>query len=200
MPTGKSPVFASAEAFSLPLLCEYGHFLFIIITKKVFGFPPLDISLPLKKSKNFILNIKIMSVAKNGQAVKVHYTGRLEDGSVFDSSQGREPLAFTLGNGQMIPGFEEAVLGMSIGEVKEASIPCSQAYGERSNDLILEVPKAQVPADITPEVGMQLAINDGTNSRPVVVSAVDDEKIVLDANHPLAGKDLTFEIELVEIS
>lgn len=141
-----------------------------------------------------------MSVAKNGQAVKVHYTGRLEDGSVFDSSQGREPLAFTLGNGQMIPGFEEAVLGMSIGEVKEASIPCSQAYGERSNDLILEVPKAQVPADITPEVGMQLAINDGTNSRPVVVSAVDDEKIVLDANHPLAGKDLTFEIELVEIS
>ncbi len=141
-----------------------------------------------------------MSVAKNGQSVKVHYTGKLVDGSVFDSSQGREPLAFTIGQGQMIPGFEQAVMGMTVGEVKETNIPCNEAYGERSNDLMVEVPKAQVPNDITPEVGMQLAINDGNRSRPVVVAAVDEEKIVLDANHPLAGKDLTFEIELVEIS
>jgi len=100
----------------------------------------------------------------------------------------------------MIPGFEQAVLGMSIGEVREANIPSVEAYGERSAELMVEVPIAQVPADIKPEVGMQLAINDGDKSRPVVVAAVESDKIVLDANHPLAGKDLTFEIELVEIS
>lgn len=140
-----------------------------------------------------------MSVAKSGHTVKVHYTGKLEDGSVFDSSQGRDPLGFTLGQGQMIPGFEQAVLGMTIGEVREANIPCKEAYGERSDELMVEVPMAQVPSDIKPEVGMQLAINDGDKSRPVVVADVSEEKIVLDANHPLAGKDLTFEIELVEI-
>lgn len=140
-----------------------------------------------------------MSIAKSGHSVKVHYTGKLEDGSIFDSSEGREPLAFTLGQGQMIPGFEQAVLGMVIGEVREANIPSKEAYGERSEELLVEVPIAQVPADIKPEIGMQLAINDGEKSRPVVVAAVDPEKIVLDANHPLAGKDLTFEIELVEI-
>lgn len=140
-----------------------------------------------------------MSIAKNGQSVKVHYTGKLEDGSVFDSSQGREPLAFTIGEGQMIPGFEKAVMGMAVGEVRETNISCQEAYGERSDDLIVEVPKEQVPNDIQPEVGMQLAINDGNRSRPVVVTAVEPEKIVLDANHPLAGKDLTFKIELVEV-
>ena len=140
-----------------------------------------------------------MSIAKNGQSVKVHYTGKLEDGSVFDSSQGREPLAFTIGEGQMIPGFEKAVMGMAVGEVRETSISCQEAYGERSDDLIVEVPKEQVPNDIQPEVGMQLAINDGNRSRPVVVTAVEPEKIILDANHPLAGKDLTFKIELVEV-
>ncbi|MEQ8534300.1 MAG: peptidylprolyl isomerase [Imperialibacter sp.] len=140
-----------------------------------------------------------MSVAKNGHPVKVHYTGKLDDGSVFDSSEGRDPLAFTLGQGQMIPGFEQAVLGMALGEVREASIPSKEAYGERSDELLVEVPIAQVPADINPEIGMQLAINDGDKSRPVVVTAVEPDKIVLDANHPLAGKDLTFQIELVEI-
>lgn len=140
-----------------------------------------------------------MSIAKNGQSVKVHYTGKLEDGSVFDSSQGREPLAFKIGEGQMIPGFEKAVMGMAVGEVREANISCQEAYGERSDDLIVEVPKEQVPNDIQPEVGMQLAINDGNRSRPVVVTAVEPEKIILDANHPLAGKDLTFKIELVEV-
>ncbi len=140
-----------------------------------------------------------MSVAKKGHPVKVHYTGKLGDGSVFDSSTGKEPLAFTLGEGQMIPGFEQAVMGMTVGEVREANIPSKEAYGDRSDELLVEVPIAQVPADIKPEVGMQLAINDGDRQRPVVVSAVEADKIVLDANHPLAGKDLTFEIELVEI-
>jgi len=140
-----------------------------------------------------------MSIAKSGHAVKVHYTGKLGDGSIFDSSIGGDPLAFTLGLGQMIPGFEQTVLGMVVGEVREALIPAKEAYGERTDELMVDVPIHQVPADITPHVGMQLEINDGNRSRPVVVTYVDKDKIVLDANHPLAGQDLNFEIELVEI-
>lgn len=140
-----------------------------------------------------------MSIAKSGQAVKVHYTGKLDDGSVFDSSRGGDPLAFTLGLGQMIPGFEQTVLGMVVGEVREAIIPCKEAYGARSEELMVDVPLHQVPAEIKPHVGMQLEINDGNHSRPVVVARVDIDKIVLDANHPLAGRDLSFEIELMDI-
>ncbi len=140
-----------------------------------------------------------MSIAKSGHAVKVHYTGKLGDGSVFDSSRGGDPLSFTLGLGQMIPGFEQTVLGMVVGEVREALVPCKEAYGERIDELMVDVPIHQVPADIKPHVGMQLEINDGNHSRPVVVAQVGKDKIVLDANHPLAGQDLNFEIELVEI-
>jgi peptidylprolyl isomerase len=142
-----------------------------------------------------------MSVAKSGDAVKVHYKGTLNDGSVFDSSEGKEPLGFTLGEGQMIPGFEQAVLGMSVGDKKsDVNIPSAEAYGAPSEEMIIEVPKANVPPEINPEVGQQLAVTrpDG-QPMPVIVKEIKDDAIVLDANHPLAGKDLNFEIELVSI-
>ncbi|MCC5916455.1 MAG: peptidylprolyl isomerase [Cryomorphaceae bacterium] len=142
-----------------------------------------------------------MSVAKSGDAVKVHYTGTLNDGSIFDSSEGKDPLEFTLGQGQMIPGFEQAVLGMSVGDKKEGvNIPSAEAYGDPSDEMVIEVPKENVPAEINPEVGQQLAVTrpDG-QPMPVIVKEVKDEAIVLDANHPLAGKDLNFAIELVSI-
>lgn len=142
-----------------------------------------------------------MAEAKKGDTVKVHYTGKLEDGTVFDSSVERDPLEFKLGNGNMIAGFENAVLGMEKGDSKSARIPYQEAYGERREDMKVEVPKTQVPEDLKPEVGQQLSIKqqDGT-AVPVVVTDIDHEKIVLDANHPLAGKDLIFDIELVEIN
>lgn len=141
-----------------------------------------------------------MSIAKQGDTVKVHYTGKLKDGSVFDSSANREPLEFTLGSGNMIPGFEQAVLGMDSGDKKTAEIPVDQAYGEKREDMIISVPRENVPGDIQPEVGQQLAIQQqGGQQVPVTVTEVTDEKVVLDANHPLAGKDLVFEIELVEV-
>ena len=142
-----------------------------------------------------------MSQAKQGDTVKVHYTGKLQDGNVFDSSVNREPLQFTLGAGNMIPGFEQAVQGMNVGDKKTAEIPSEQAYGEKREDMIISVPRENVPGDIQPEVGQQLAIQQqGGQQVPVTVTEVTEEKVVLDANHPLAGKDLVFEIELVEIS
>jgi peptidylprolyl isomerase len=141
-----------------------------------------------------------MAEAKNGDTVKVHYTGKLEDGTVFDSSVERTPLEFTLGEGNMIAGFEKAVLGMEIGDSKSAKIPFQEAYGERRDEMLVEVPKAQIPEDIKPEVGQQLSIKQQDGSAvPVVVTEVDQDKIILDANHPLAGKDLIFDIELMEI-
>jgi peptidylprolyl isomerase len=142
-----------------------------------------------------------MTEAKKGDTVKVHYTGKLEDGTVFDSSVDKDPLEFTLGKGNMIAGFEKAVLGMEIGDSRSAKIPYQDAYGERRDDMLVEVPKSKVPDEIKPEVGLQLSIkqHDGSDV-PVVITEVDEEKIVLDANHPLAGKDLIFDIELVEIN
>ncbi len=142
-----------------------------------------------------------MATAQNGNTVKVHYTGKLHDGSVFDSSIKRnEPLEFTLGQGNMIAGFEKAVLGMEVGQSKVADIPANEAYGQKTQDMIIEVPRKDVPANINPQVGQQLAIkqNDG-RTVPVTVTEVTEEIITLDGNHPLAGKDLIFEIELVEI-
>ncbi|MEQ8925033.1 MAG: peptidylprolyl isomerase [Fulvivirga sp.] len=141
-----------------------------------------------------------MSEAKKGDKVKVHYTGKLNDGSVFDSSVEREPLEFELGAGMMIAGFDKAVHGMKIGDKKTAEIPSEQAYGERSDDMIVSVPKTQLPPDLSPSVGQQLSMQQPSGQAiPVVVTSIDEENIELDANHPLAGKDLTFEIELVEI-
>ena len=139
--------------------------------------------------------------AKKGDAVEVHYTGKLEDGSVFDTSISRAPLGFTLGDGNMIKGFDTAVHGMSIGDKKTVTIPAAEAYGERREDMMIDVPVAQVPSDIQPEIGMTLQLQGGNGQpMPEVVVNIDEEKITLDANHQLAGKDLIFEIELVKIS
>ena len=138
-----------------------------------------------------------MSQVKNGDTVKVHYTGTLADGTVFDSSLEREPLEFTLGEGQLIPGFEKAVLGMSAGESRTVTIPAEEAYGPYREEMVLEVPRTQLPADMQPQVGMQLQIGEEQGEGMVVqITQVSDTNITLDANHPLAGKDLTFNIQL----
>lgn len=142
-----------------------------------------------------------MTAAKAGDSVKIHYTGKLADGTVFDSSGGREPLGFTIGSGEVIPGFDAAVTGMKVGEAKSVTIPMDQAYGPRNDQLIIEVPRDQVPPDINPEVGQQLQMG-GPNGELVVVRVVgvDERMVVLDANPPLAGEELDFELELVAIA
>ncbi|MFH2054764.1 MAG: peptidylprolyl isomerase [bacterium] len=142
-----------------------------------------------------------MAEAKTGDTVKVHYTGRLNDGTVFDSSIKREPLQFTLGDGKIIPAFEEGVVGMVPGQTKRIDIPADSAYGQRDNNQVQKVPREQFPADFAPELGKQIQL-EGEQGQRVVVSIVgfDDDSITLDANHPLAGQDLSFEIELVEIA
>ena len=142
-----------------------------------------------------------MSQAKSGDTVKIHYTGTLHDGSEFDSSAGREPLEFALGGGQVIAGFDNAVDGMSVGESKTVTIPPDEAYGDRHEQLVQEVPKTSLPDEMQPEVGMQLQTQspDGQIMN-LVIADVADESITVDANHPLAGQALTFAIELVEIA
>ena len=141
-----------------------------------------------------------MAQAKNSDTVKVHYTGKLEDGSVFDSSINHDPLEFTIGEGQVIPGFEEAVLGMDLNETKTVTIPEDKAYGPYHKDLVAEVDRSQLPADLEPEIGQQL---EGRQPDGQVIVAtvigVSESNVTLDANHPLAGKNLTFEIQLVAI-
>lgn len=138
-----------------------------------------------------------MSQVKNGDTVKVHYTGTLADGTVFDSSLEREPLEFTLGEGQLIPGFEKTVLGMSAGESRTVIIPAEEAYGPYREEMVLEVPRTQLPTDMQPQVGMQLQIGEEQGEGMLVqITQVSDSNITLDANHPLAGKDLTFNIQL----
>lgn len=142
-----------------------------------------------------------MSQVKNNDTVKVHYTGKLEDGKVFDSSLERgEPLQFTLGQGQIIPGFERGLIDMKVNEKKTVSIPKEEAYGEPNDQLIQEVPKDQLPENIDPQVGMAL-VSEGPNGQKInlVVKDVKDSSIVVDGNHPLAGQDLVFDLELVEI-
>ena len=138
--------------------------------------------------------------AKNGDTVQVNYTGKLADGTVFDSSVGREPLEFTLGAGQVIPGFEKAVFGMKVGEKKTVTIPVDEAYGPRRDDLVGELPREKLPSGLTPEVGQQLVMTRPDGAKVIVtITSVSDNTVMIDANHPLAGKDLTFEIELVKI-
>jgi len=138
--------------------------------------------------------------AKLGDTVRVHYTGKLEDGTVFDSSLDRDPVEFTLGAGQVIPGFEQAVVGMSPGESKTVEVPADQAYGPYREELVQEIDRELVPADLKLEVGQQLALrlSPGRSIR-VTVTKITESKVTLDANHPLAGKDLTFDLQLVEI-
>lgn len=136
-----------------------------------------------------------------GDKVKVHYTGKLTDGTVFDTSAGREPLSFSVGSGQVIVGFDEAVLAMQVGESKTVHIPVDKAYGERKDELVMEVPIEQVPPDLNPEIGMRLEMG-GVNGEimRVVVTKITATHITLDANPPLAGKDLSFDLELVELA
>lgn len=143
---------------------------------------------------------KRMVQAKAGDTVRVHYSGFLDDGTVFDSSLDREPFEFTLGQGMVIPGFEDAVVGMDVGETKTVNIPSERAYGPYRDELLVSVERSQVPPDIEPDLGMELQIRtpEGTVTN-VTITEMDEESITLDANHPLAGKDLIFEIKLVEI-
>ncbi len=142
-----------------------------------------------------------MTQAKHGDTVKVHYTGKLDDGTVFDSSANRDPLEFTIGSGNIIPGFERAVLGMNPGDSKTEVIPTSEAYGPYMEEMVVTIDRQQMPPDIQPEVGQQLHIQqpDG-NVLPVIITDVSGSTVTLDANHPLAGEDLTFDIQLVEIA
>lgn len=138
--------------------------------------------------------------AANGDTVQVHYTGTLGDGTVFDSSEGRTPIGFTVGSGQVIPGFDSAVTGMNVGEKKTFTIPCADAYGEHDPRMIQDVPRSEMPADMELEIGMRLSAS-GPDGRELalVVTELNDETVRLDANHPLAGQDLTFAIELVQV-
>ncbi|WP_353720616.1 peptidylprolyl isomerase [Dyadobacter sp. 676] len=142
-----------------------------------------------------------MSQAKAGDKVQVHYKGTLPDGQLFDSSEGREPLSFTLGSGQVIKGFDDGVTGMAIGDKKTIHIPNEEAYGPVNEDMVVRFDRAQIPADIPLEVGVTLNMHqDGGQVIPVVVKEVTDTYVVLDANHPLAGQDLVFELELMGIN
>lgn len=141
-----------------------------------------------------------MTQAQTGDTVRVHYTGKLADETVFDSSEGRDPLEFTIGSGEIIPGFERAVVGMEPGETRTAMVEAIDAYGPYQDEMVLEVDRGQFPDGVEPEVGQQYQIAQANGAAMVVtVTDVVGQRVTLDANHPLAGRDLTFEIELVEI-
>ncbi|GGM04182.1 peptidyl-prolyl cis-trans isomerase [Pseudooceanicola nanhaiensis] len=142
-----------------------------------------------------------MSEAKQGDTVRIHYTGTLNDGTTFDSSEGRDPLEFTVGTGQIIPGLEKAIPGMNVGEKKTVEVPCAEAYGEREPGAMQTVPRDQIPEEIEVKPGLQLQVQTPQGQvMPVTVAEVNESEVTLDANHPLAGRDLTFDIELVEIA
>lgn len=141
-----------------------------------------------------------MKSAESGNAVRVHYTGTLDDGNVFDSSREREPLEFTIGSGQLIKGFEDTVLGMTTGDVRTVKISAADAYGDRKNELLITIDRKQFPDHISPAEGLQLDLKSPDGSvLNAMITTVEEESVTLDANHPLAGKDLNFNIELLEI-
>lgn len=142
-----------------------------------------------------------MTQVKTGDTVRIHYTGTLQDGSTFDTSDGREPLEFEVGSGQIIPGLDNAIPGMEVGEKKQVEVPADQAYGQPDPSAKQAVPRAEIPADIPLDLGTQLQVQTPNGQvMPVTVIDVNEAEVTLDANHPLAGKDLTFNIELVEIA
>jgi FKBP-type peptidyl-prolyl cis-trans isomerase 2 len=141
-----------------------------------------------------------MQQAKDGDKVKVHYHGKLRNGETFDSSENREPLEFTVGSGQVIKGFDDGVRGMQVGEKKTVEIPVEDAYGAKNKEMLIEFPMNQFPPEMKPEVGMQLMMNNGEGQQfPVTIAEVKEDSVVLDANHPLAGQDLIFDIELMDL-
>ena len=141
-----------------------------------------------------------MKASQKDDIVKVHYTGKLDSGQVFDTSSNREPLEFKIGEGKLIPGFENGVIGMNLNDSKTVKIPFAEAYGEKKSELMIEVDRKQLPEELKPEVGMELVSKSQEGQEQIVkIAEVKDETIIVDANHPLAGENLTFEIELVEI-
>ncbi len=141
-----------------------------------------------------------MAQAKHGDTVRVHYTGTFDDGTVFDTSAEREPLQFTIGSGQVIPGFDNAILDMVVGAKKKVNIPAEQAYGPRSEELVAQIGRDRLPADLEIEIGQQLQVGLADGGQTVVMIVdLNDETVTLDANHPMAGMDLNFELELIEI-
>lgn len=142
-----------------------------------------------------------MTEVKSGDTVRIHYKGTLADGAVFDSSEGREPLEFTVGAGQIISGLDKALPGMNEGDAKSVTVPAAEAYGPVDPAAKHSVPREKIPADIPLEIGTQLQVQTSSGQvMPVKVEEVGDETVVLDANHPLAGKDLTFDIEVISVS
>ncbi|MFM6949166.1 MAG: peptidylprolyl isomerase [Aquirufa sp.] len=142
-----------------------------------------------------------MSIAKTGDKVAVHYTGKHTDGSIFDSSVGRSPLEFQLGSGMVLKGFDDGVTGMSIGDKKTIVIPAAEAYGEHSPENTVTIERTQIPPHMEIEVGMSLNMHqDGGQVIEVLITDLTETHVTLDANHPLAGRDLTFELELVSIN
>jgi peptidylprolyl isomerase len=141
-----------------------------------------------------------MSQAKNGDTVKVHFTGRLENGEVFSKSEVESPIEVTLGNGELLPGFERGIVGMEVGEKKTITVPPEEAYGPKQEDLMVEINKSNLPENVTPAIGKGLRIrqSDGEDIR-VIISDMTEDTVTLDGNHPLAGVTLLFELELVGI-
>lgn len=137
---------------------------------------------------------------EDGKKVRIHYTGTLNDGTQFDSSAGREPLEFETGTGMVIPGFDKAVRDMTVGDKKSVTLPAAEAYGEVNEEMIGEIPKSRFPEGMEVKVGMPLKMTGPDGAVPVIVRKVSEETVTIDANHPLAGKDLTFELELIEVS
>jgi FKBP-type peptidyl-prolyl cis-trans isomerase 2 len=141
-----------------------------------------------------------MKEAQVGDLVRVHYTGKLQDGEVFDSSKERDPLEFTLGDKDLLAGFENGVVGMKPGESKSVTLEPENAFGDRREDLLLKLPKTEFPENITPSVGLQLKLSSASgNDMTVVITEVGEDSVTLDGNHPLSGQTVTFDIELLEI-
>ena len=141
-----------------------------------------------------------MAQVKSGDKVKVHYHGKLTTGETFDSSAGREPLEFEVGSGMVIKGFDDGVTGMTVGDKKTINIPFDEAYGPRNPEMVIDMPKERFPEDMEVEVGMPLVMSDGQGQQfQVTIGEIKETSVILDANHPLAGKDLVFDLELVEI-
>ena len=134
-----------------------------------------------------------------GKTVKVHYKGTLADGAVFDSSEGRDPIEFEIGSGQVIPGFDAGVAALEVGQSNTVHIPCADAYGASRDEMVGQVPRTELPEDLEPEIDMVLSMQSPEGEMPVRITEVAEDTVTLDANHPLAGKDLTFELTLVEI-